>query len=65
MPPLSPTRMTCPDHHSNSLSLLKANEIDLESIGQDSTDLGVWEFSPFIEFFYFLINNFDFWNYLT
>ena len=38
---------------------LEANATDCNQIRQDSTDLGIWGFSPFINFFYFLINIFD------
>ena len=59
-PPLSPTIKTCLHHQSNSPSLLRANEIDLESIEQDSIDLGIWDFPHYLIFFYFLIDIFYF-----
>ena len=41
-------------------SLSKANETDFNQIGANPTDLGFWEYSPFINYFYFLINKIDF-----
>ena len=42
------------------LKLGKPIETDFSQIGAFSTDLGNWEYSPFINYFDFLINKFDF-----
>ena len=44
----------------DSHTLSEADETDFNQMGANPTDLGIWEYSPFINYFYFLINKFDF-----
>ena len=43
-----------------NLSQSEADETDFNQIEANPTNLGIWEYSPFINYFYFLINKFDF-----
>ena len=46
-------------------SLFEADETDSNQIRANPTDLGFWEYSPFINYFDFLINKNDFGDFLT
>ena len=60
MTPLKPTSINSLSRGDDSPTQSEADETNFNQIGAFSTDLGKWEYSPFIDYFYFLINNFDF-----
>ena len=43
-------------------SKFEPDETDFNQIGANPIDLGIWEYSLFINYFYFLINKFDFYK---
>ena len=46
-------------------SLSEVDETDFNQFGANPTDLGIWEYSPFINYFDFLINKFVFRRFFT